>query len=70
MAATLVSYLLAGYVLAGLIFASAFVVSGVQRVDQLAISAGMGFRILLLPGSVALWPLLLARWISVARRRM
>ncbi len=54
--------LLAAYAVAGLVFALAFVVSGVQRVDAGARSATWGFRLLILPGAAAFWPLLLMRW--------
>lgn len=46
----------------GLAFAVAFVTIGVARVDANAAGTGAGFRLLLLPGATALWPLLAARW--------
>lgn len=54
------------YVAAGLVFALAFVTVGVQRVDTAAQGAPWGFRLLILPGAVALWPLLMARWVRGA----
>jgi hypothetical protein len=51
------------YLAAGLVFALAFVTTGVQRVDPAARGAPWGFRLLILPGAAALWPLLLARWL-------
>ncbi|MGQ0552942.1 MAG: hypothetical protein ACT4PU_06955 [Planctomycetota bacterium] len=53
---------LAAYALAGLVFALVFVAIGVQRVDAGARSATWGFRLLILPGAAAFWPLLLMRW--------
>ncbi len=53
---------LAVYGLAGLIFALAFQLRGLSRIDAAARGAGLGFRLLILPGMVALWPLLLRRW--------
>jgi hypothetical protein len=44
------------------VFAAAFVIRGVQRVDPAAKGAPLGFRLLILPGCAALWPLLLGRW--------
>ena len=52
------------YCTAGSFFAIAFVTSGVKRIDSQAIGSGSGFRLLIFPGAVALWPLLLRRWIS------
>jgi hypothetical protein len=51
------------YLAAGLVFALAFVTAGVQRVDPAARDGTWGFRLLILPGAAALWPLLLARWV-------
>ena len=56
-------YLMAAYAAAGLIFAVAFVIAGVQRVDHQAQDAPIGFRLIILPGAAALWPALLMRWI-------
>jgi len=50
------------YVVLGVAFAVAFVCVGVKRIDSQAIGTGVGFRILIFPGSVAFWPLLLRRW--------
>jgi len=52
------------YSLAGTLFAVFFTTMGVQRVDEQAKASGWGFRLLIAPGCVALWPLLLRRWIS------
>jgi hypothetical protein len=51
------------YAVAGLIVAVAFVSFGVQRVDAAARGAGIGFRVLILPGAIALWPVLLRKWV-------
>ena len=58
---------LAGFYLGiGLSFAIAFVTFGVGRIDPAAREGTVGFRILILPGSTLLWPLLARRW--AARR--
>lgn len=54
------------YAWLGLLFALAFVSIGVTRVDMQARGAGWGFRLLILPGVVALWPLFLRRWLQGA----
>ena len=51
------------YLAAGVVFALVFVTLGVQRTDPAAHGGTWGFRLLILPGSAALWPLLLARWV-------
>ena len=53
----------AAYVAVGLLFAAAFVTAGVGHIDPSAEHAPIGFRLLIVPGTVALWPLLAMRWI-------
>jgi len=60
--ATILCGVLVGYVAIGLIAGLAFVVAGVVRVQAAPVTVGA--RILLLPGATALWPLVLARWLS------
>jgi hypothetical protein len=51
------------YAAAGAIFAVAFAGFGVTRLDPGARGATFGFRLLILPGAAAFWPLLLRRWL-------
>ena len=55
--------LLGAYAAFGLLFAAVFVTWGIGRIDPAAKGSGIGFRLIVLPGVVALWPLLLKRWI-------
>jgi hypothetical protein len=50
------------YAAVGLAFAVAFVVRGIGSVDSRAQGASIGFRLMILPASAALWPLLARRW--------
>lgn len=68
MVAEIVVLAVAVYALAGAVFACAFVTVGVRRVDASAAGAPWLFRVLIWPGTAALWPLLLVRWASAARR--
>ena len=54
--------MLTWYAAAGVVFAIVFVARGVSRVDEHAAGAGLGFRLIILPGVAALWPFLLCRW--------
>ncbi|MDA0577424.1 MAG: hypothetical protein O3B24_04930 [Verrucomicrobia bacterium] len=56
--------LLAVYGLIGLVFCIAFLLRGVARMDPLARAGTRGFRMMIAPGVIALWPLLLRRWRS------
>jgi len=52
-----------GYLALGILFALAFVAIGIGRVDPVAKDSSVGFRLIIFPGVVALWPWLLKRWI-------
>lgn len=54
------------YLACGAVFAIPFVVRGVNRVDKVARESSWGFRLIIVPGVIALWPMLLRRWISGA----
>jgi len=55
-------YTLVAYAILGLVFAVPFVWTGVQRLDSEARGSGIGFRLLILPGVAAFWPMFLSRW--------
>ena len=48
------------YVAVGLMIAIAFVIFGVTEVQPAPVTVGA--RILLVPGAVALWPVVFSRW--------
>ena len=52
------------YVLLGLIVALPFVLRGVNRVDPVAEDSSFVFRVMILPGCVGLWPVVLWKWIK------
>jgi len=62
--ATMIVTALGVYLLCGLLFALPFVLAGVNRMDPHARAGTWGFRVLVLPGAVFLWPLLLRRWLG------
>lgn len=50
------------YLLAGIVFAIAFVIQGAQVIDEGAKGGSIGFRIMIFPGSIIFWPILLQKW--------
>ena len=48
----------------GVVFGIPFVWRGVHRIDPSAPGSTWGFRLLILPGVVALWPVLAMRWLA------
>ena len=54
--------LLGIYLACGFLFAMPLVFIGVKKIDPHAKHGSWGFRLLIFPGVVAFWPLLLRRW--------
>jgi len=59
--------LVRAYTFAGLVFAAIFVVFGIQRVDPDAQGWNIGFRLIIIPGLCAFWPLFATRWLRGKR---
>jgi len=60
--ATGIVWTLGAYLGIGLVFAISFVLTGAGRLDEVARHGTVGFRLLIIPGVAALWPLLAWRW--------
>jgi hypothetical protein len=65
---TVVVTLVSIYLLAGLLFALPFLLRGAARLDPSAQHGSGGFRAVILPGTVALWPVLAWKWRIAARQ--
>jgi hypothetical protein len=61
--AELILWASAAYLLVGLAVGSAFVWRGVDHVDAAAVGTTWAFRFMILPGAVALWPLVIRLWL-------
>jgi len=53
------------YLLAGSLFAIFFLSKGLEKMDTSAHGSGLGFRLIILPGTIVLWPVLLKKWMNV-----
>lgn len=60
--ATLIVWVLVIYAAVGLVFAVAFAARGAGTIDHAAKNARWHFRVLIVPGAAALWPLMAAKW--------
>jgi len=58
--AYMMALIVAVYTTAGALFAAAFVARGARRLDRNVEGAPWTFRLMIVPGAVALWPLLLS----------
>ena len=61
---------LAIYLCCGFVFALAFIFKGVQVVDDGAHESGIGFKIIIFPGTMVFWPLLLNKWIKASKNQL
>jgi hypothetical protein len=66
-AATWIVRIAAGYLAAGALFAVPFARRWSGRLDPVAAHGTPGFRLLIVPGAILLWPLLLLRVIRGQR---
>jgi len=62
--ATVILMLIGLYLGIGLLFGVVFITWGVEQLDHATKGTSWLFRLLLLPGSVALWPWLARSWIQ------
>lgn len=51
------------YLVIGLLFGIAFAVKGYAAVDPEAAESSIWLRLILIPGAIAMWPVVLLRWI-------
>ncbi|MEM9345072.1 MAG: hypothetical protein AAGB26_00515 [Planctomycetota bacterium] len=58
----MLTMILGVYIAIGLMVGLAFVFRGVNRVDAAAADSPVVFRIVILPGCVGLWPVVLWKW--------
>jgi hypothetical protein len=56
------------YMVCGLVIGIPFVIRGVERIDPAACGTSIAFRLLILPGSIALWPVIATKWWKAAKR--
>lgn len=59
---------LAVYLGCGLLFSIAFVVKGLDKTDESAHGCSIGFRIIIIPGTMVFWPLFLKKWMNAVKR--
>lgn len=55
------------YLVIGLIVGLWFVLRGVNRVDPVAGDSPWVFRVVILPGCVGLWPVVLLKWLRAGK---
>lgn len=61
--------LLVAYGAIGFVFAIAFLLRGAQRIDEGVRGTSIGFRLILLPGTILLWPVLFGKWMKAIKEK-
>lgn len=56
------------YLLMGVLFVIPFLLKGLTRVDEGAHGGSIGFKIIIIPGVIVFWPVLLNKWKINSRR--
>ena len=52
------------YLLMGLLFVIPFLLRGLPKVDEDAHGGTTGFKIIIIPGVIVFWPVLLSKWMK------
>jgi hypothetical protein len=52
------------YLLLGVLFVIPFLMKGLTKVDEGAHGGSIGFKIIIIPGVIVFWPVLLRKWIK------
>jgi hypothetical protein len=55
------------YLICGFVFAVAFVIKGIDKVDEGAHGSTIGFRIIIIPGVIVFWIFLLKKWMKAGK---
>ena len=63
----IIFYIAALYLFAGFLFAIPFIIKGVSKIDEGAVGSGWGFRLIIIPGTIVFWPVLLKKWLKAIK---
>jgi hypothetical protein len=61
--------LLGLYLLCGFLFAMVFIFKGINKVDEGAHGSSAGFKIIIIPGIMVFWPVLMKKWIRASNQQ-
>ena len=52
------------YLLGGILFVIPFLMIGLEKIDEGAHGSTIGFKIIIIPGVIVFWPVLLSKWMK------
>jgi hypothetical protein len=56
------------YLLSGVLFVVPFLIKGLTKVDEGAHGGTIGFKIIIIPGVIVFWPVLLSKWMRANKK--
>ena len=59
--------IVAVYLLLGVFFVIPFLIKGITKVDEDSLNSSIGFKIIIIPGVIVFWPLLLKKWMRASQ---
>jgi len=65
--AEIILIIVALYLLLGVVFVIPFLTKGLTKVDEGAQGGTIGFKIIIIPGVIVFWPVLLNKWMKASR---
>jgi hypothetical protein len=65
--AEIILIIVALYLLLGVVFVIPFLTKGLTKVDEGAHGGTIGFKIIIIPGVIVFWPVLLNKWMKASR---
>lgn len=68
MIVSIILIVIAFYLAIGFLFAIPFIIKGVNKIDEGAHGGSVGFRIIIIPGTMVFWPILLKKWITAEKK--
>ena len=63
----IILYIVMAYLIVGTLFSAIFVTRLIARIDESAVASPWTFRLIILPGCIVFWPLLLKKYIKARR---
>ncbi len=64
MAVSFILFAVMIYLLIGILFVFPFLLKGIEKIDEGAHGSSKGFFIIIIPGIIVFWPVLLSKWIN------
>jgi hypothetical protein len=61
---TIIFYIVGVYLALGFLFMIPFIIKGANKIDEGAHGGSIGFRIIIIPGVIVFWIVLLRKWIK------